>query len=105
MIYKIKWFKMRKIITQGGIQMAKHEDGRGNYFEKRAGTEDARFHVVPGDDKKWAVKKEGEDDPVYTSDDKNETVEEAEKRAEEAGTKVIIHDEDGKIEEQEEYDQ
>jgi hypothetical protein len=51
MIYKIKWFKMRKIITQGGIQMAKHEDGRGNYFEKRAGTEDARFHVVPGDDK------------------------------------------------------
>jgi len=31
--------------------MAKHEDGWGNYFEKRAGTEDARFHVVPGDDK------------------------------------------------------
>lgn len=66
--------------------MAKYEDGRTNYFEKRAGTEDARFHVVFGDDK-------------------NEAVEEAEKRAEDAGTKVIIHDEDRKIEEQEEYDQ
>lgn len=50
-------------------------------------------------------KKEGADAPFYTSDDKNEDVEEAEKRAEDAGTKVIIHDEDGKIEEQEEYDQ
>ena len=44
-------------MIQGGMEMAKHDDGRGNYFQKRAGTEDARFHVVPGDEKKWAVKK------------------------------------------------
>lgn len=82
-----------------------NNDGRGNYFEDRAGTENARFHVVPGDDKKWAVKKEGEDNPIFTTDDKNEALEEAKKQAEEAGTKVIVHDEDGQIEEQIEYDQ
>lgn len=85
--------------------MAKHEDERGNYFEERAGTENARFHVVPGDDKKWAVKKEGENEPVYTTDDKNDAVDDAEKRADEAGTKAIIHNEHGKIEKQDEYDQ
>lgn len=85
--------------------MAKHDDDRGNYFERRAGTENARFHVVPGDDKKWAVKKEGEDEPVYTTDDRNEAIEEADKRAEDAGTKAIIHNEDGQIEKQDEYDQ
>lgn len=84
--------------------MAKHDDGRGNYFQKRAGTEDARFHVVPGDEKKWAVKKEGEEDPVYTTDDRKEAVDEAEKRVKEAGTKVIIHNEHGKIEKLDEYD-
>lgn len=80
-------------------------DGRGNYFEERAGSDKARFHVVPGDEKKWAVKKEGEDDPVFDSDDRGEAVEEAKKQAEEAGTKVILRDEDGQIEEQIEYDQ
>lgn len=82
-----------------------NNDGRGNYFEDRAGTENARFHVVPGDDKKWAVKKEGEDNPIFTADDKNEALEEAKKQAEKAGTKVIVHDEDGQIDEQIEYDQ
>lgn len=85
--------------------MAKHEDGRGNYFEKRAGTQEARFHVVPGDDKKWAIKKEGEDKPVYTTDDRNDAVDEAKKRAKDADTKAIIHDKHGKIEKQNEYDQ
>ena len=80
-------------------------DNRGNYFEEREGTDDARFHVVPGDDKKWAVKEEGKDEPVFTSDDKSEAVNEAKKQAEGAKTKAIIHDDDGKIEDQIEYDQ
>lgn len=85
--------------------MAKHDDAHGDYFEKRAGTSGARFHVVPGDDKKWAIKKEGEDKPVYTTDDRDEAIDEAKKRAEDAGTKAIIHNEHGKIEKQDEYDQ
>lgn len=82
-----------------------NDNGRGNYFEDRAGSDKARFHVVPGDEKKWSVKEEGNDDPVYTSDDRQEAVDEAKKRAEEAGTKAILHNEDGQIEEQIEYDQ
>ncbi|MCG1010789.1 DUF2188 domain-containing protein [Salinicoccus sp. ID82-1] len=82
-----------------------NNDNRGNYFEKREGTSDARYHVVPGEDKRWAVKEEGKDDPVYTTDNKNEAVDEAKKRAEEAGSKAIIHDDEGTIEEQIEYDQ
>jgi len=83
----------------------KQDHGRGNYFEDRAGTKEARYHVVPGDDKKWAVKKEGEDDPVFTSDDQNEAIDEAKKQAKEAKTKVYVHNEHGKIEKVEEYDQ
>lgn len=49
-------------------------------------------------------KKEGEEDPVCTTDDRKEAVDEAEKRAKEAGTKVIIHNEHGKIEKLDEYD-
>lgn len=80
-------------------------DDRGNYFEEREGTGDARFHVVPGDKEQWAVKEEGKNDPVFTSDSKDEAVNEAKKQAEEANTKAIIHDEDGEIEDQIEYDQ
>lgn len=73
------------------------------YFEDRAGTDDARFHVVPHDEEGWAVKKEGNDEPAYTSDFHNEAIEEAKQMAEEAGTMVYIHGDDGKIKEQLDY--
>ncbi|GEN84755.1 hypothetical protein SLU01_30670 [Sporosarcina luteola] len=73
------------------------------YFEDRAGTDDARFHVVPHDEEGWAVKKEGNDEPAYTSNSHNEAIEEAKQMAEEAGTMVYIHGDDGKIKEQLDY--
>jgi hypothetical protein len=73
------------------------------YFEDRAGTDDARFHVVPHDDEGWAVKKEGNDEPAYTAGSRNDAVDEAKRMAEEAGTMVYVHGDDGKIEEQLEY--
>ncbi|MFC5601754.1 DUF2188 domain-containing protein [Sporosarcina koreensis] len=73
------------------------------YFEDRAGTDDARFHVVPHHDEGWAVKKEGNDEPAYTADSRNDAVDEAKRMAEEAGTMVYIHGDDGKIKEQLEY--
>lgn len=76
---------------------------RDQYFKDRAGTEDARFHVVPDDNEGWAVKAEGEDEPEYTTDTKSKAVKEAKRMAEEAGTMAIIHGEDGKIEEQHNY--
>lgn len=85
--------------------MTAQDNNRGNYFEKRAGTDDARFHVVTGDDARWEVKKEGEREAVFESDDKDEAIEDAKKRAEEAESKVIVHGQDGKIEDQIEYDQ
>ncbi|KAB7706279.1 DUF2188 domain-containing protein [Bacillus aerolatus] len=78
----------------------KENSERDQYFKKRAGTDDARFHVVPHDEEEWAVKTEGEDAPDYTSDSKPKAVKEAKRMAEEACTMAIIHDEDGKIEEQ-----
>ena len=80
-------------------------DERGNYFEKRAGTDDARYHVVPGDKKDWAVKEEGKNPPLNTFDNKDDAIEDAKKRAEEAGSKAIIHSDSGEIEDQIEYDQ
>lgn len=76
---------------------------RDQYFKERAGTDEANYHVVPHEEEGWAVKKEGFDDPEYTGGSKSEAVEEAKRLAEEAGTMAIIHDEDGKIEEQENY--
>ncbi|EWG11432.1 DUF2188 domain-containing protein [Cytobacillus firmus] len=68
------------------------------YFKDRAGTDDARFHVVPHDEEGWAVKKEGEEEPEYTAGSQSDAVEEAKRMAEEAGTMAILHNEDGKIE-------
>ncbi|PLR76316.1 hypothetical protein CU633_16625 [Bacillus sp. V3-13] len=73
---------------------------RNQYFKDRAGTDEARFHVVPDDEGGWAVKAEGQDEPDYTADSKSQAVREAKQMAKEAGTMAIIHDEDGKIEEQ-----
>ncbi|WNS82399.1 DUF2188 domain-containing protein [Domibacillus sp. DTU_2020_1001157_1_SI_ALB_TIR_016] len=73
---------------------------RNEYFEDRAGTDEARFHVVPHGDGEWAVKTEGKDEPNDTFGSKSEAVDEAKKMAEEAGTMAIIHDEDGQIEKQ-----
>ena len=42
--------------------------------------------MVPGDEKKWAVKKEGEEDPVYTTDDRKKLLMKP-KRVKEAGKK------------------
>ena len=84
--------------------MADHQKrDQEDYFEDRAGTDDARFHVVPHDEDGWAVKKEGNEDPAYTSGSRDEAVEEAKRMAQEAGTMVYRHGEDGKIEKQLEY--
>ncbi len=81
----------------------KEKDEQSEYFQERAGTKDARFHVVPHGEKEWAVKKEGTDKPESTFTSKSEAVNEAENMAKEAGTMVIIHDKEGQIEEQENY--
>jgi MarR-like DNA-binding transcriptional regulator SgrR of sgrS sRNA len=73
-------------------------DEQKQYFKDRAGTDEARFHVVPHDEEGWAVKKEGQDDPEYTADSQSDAVEEAKRMAEEAGTMAILHNENGKIE-------
>ncbi|KAF0819791.1 MULTISPECIES: DUF2188 domain-containing protein [unclassified Cytobacillus] len=73
-------------------------DEQKQYFKDRAGTDDARFHVVPHVEEGWAVKKEGQDDPEYIADSQSDAVEEAKRMAQEAGTMAILHNEDGKIE-------
>lgn len=73
-------------------------DEQKQYFKDRAGTDEARFHVVPHDEEGWAVKKEGQDEPEYTADSQSDAVEEAKRMAEQAGTMAILHNEDGKIE-------
>ncbi len=82
--------------------MSKEE--RNEYFKERAGTDDARFHVVPHEEENWAVKKEGVEEPQCTSDSKSEVIEEAKRMAKEAGTMAYIHDEDGKIDRQYNYE-
>lgn len=82
--------------------MSKHE--RDEYFKERAGTDEARFHVVPHDEGNWAVKKEGVDEPQCTTDSKSEAVEEAKRLAKEAGTMAYTHDQDGKINSQHNYE-
>ncbi|ANS76223.1 hypothetical protein AWM70_17905 [Paenibacillus yonginensis] len=83
-------------------QRQNHND-REDYFEERAGTDNARYHAVPHDEGGWAVKKEGEDRPVFTTNSKSEAADEAKKRAEEAGTMAILHNEHGRIEDQLNY--
>ncbi|GAM14287.1 DUF2188 domain-containing protein [Mesobacillus selenatarsenatis] len=86
--------------------MAKNQENgmeREEYFKDRAGTVDARFHAVPHDEKGWAVKKEGQDDPELTTDSRSEAVSEAKRMAEDAGTMAYIHDKDGRIEDQFKY--
>ncbi|WP_409270197.1 DUF2188 domain-containing protein [Neobacillus sp. SCS-31] len=80
-----------------------HSKDQVHYFKDRAGTEDARFHVVPHDEEGWAVKPEGEDGPEMTTGSKSEAVGEAKRLAEEAGTMAYIHNEEGRIEEQHNY--
>ncbi|WP_010647749.1 DUF2188 domain-containing protein [Oceanobacillus massiliensis] len=80
--------------------MANDNNQQNEYFEDRAGSEDARFHVVPHDDKGWAVKREGEDDPELTTGSKEDAVSKAKELAKDASTMAIIHDDDGKIEDQ-----
>ncbi|PLS04867.1 DUF2188 domain-containing protein [Neobacillus cucumis] len=79
------------------------QNDRDQYFKERAGTDDARFHVVPHDEDNWAVKIEGKEEPAYTSGSKSEAVKEAKQMAEEAKTMVYIHGDDGKIERQHNY--
>lgn len=76
---------------------------RDEYFKERAGTDEARYHVVPHEDEGWAVKKEGQDDPESTYSSKDEAVDEGKRRAKDAGTMVYIHSEEGQIESQENY--
>lgn len=88
--------------------MAENNNGNTNerdeYFKERAGTDEARFHVVPHDEEGWAVKKEGQDNPESTYSSKDEAVDEGKRMAKEAGTMVYLHDEDGQIESQENYE-
>ncbi|WP_337019519.1 DUF2188 domain-containing protein [Oceanobacillus massiliensis] len=80
--------------------MANENNQQNEYFEDRAGSEDARFHVVPHDDKGWSVKREGEDDPELTTGSKEDALSKAKELAKDASTMAIIHDDDGKIEDQ-----
>lgn len=80
-----------------------HSKEQAEYFKDRAGTEEARFHVVPHDEEGWAVKREGQDEPEMTSSSRSEAVDEAKRLAEEAGTMAYIHNEEGRIEEQHNY--
>ncbi|RNF39482.1 DUF2188 domain-containing protein [Planococcus salinus] len=80
-----------------------NKENRDEYFKERAGTDEARYHVVPHDEGEWAIKKEGEDTPESTYTSKSEAVNEAKQMAETAGTMVYIHNEDGQIEDQENY--
>lgn len=43
---------MNQETTKGGFTMSEEE--RQEFFKERAGTDDARFHVVPYDEE-WAV--------------------------------------------------
>lgn len=86
-------------------QNKNNHDERDQYFKDRAGTDDARFHVVPHEEKGWAVKTEGNDEPDFKTDSKSEAVKEAKRMAEEAGTMAIIHNDDGKIEEQHNFEE
>ena len=87
--------------------MADNNNGGGNndYFEDRAGTKEARYHVVPHQEDGWAVKREGEDNPESTYSSRDEAVDAGKKMAKEAGTMVYIHNEHGKIETQENYEE
>ncbi|WP_043930748.1 DUF2188 domain-containing protein [Bacillus sp. EB01] len=78
-------------------------DEQKQYFKDRAGTDEARFHVVPHDDEGWAIKMEGKDEPELTTSSQSEAVEEAKRMAEEAGTMAYIHNDEGRIEEQHNY--
>ncbi|WCK56341.1 DUF2188 domain-containing protein [Aneurinibacillus sp. Ricciae_BoGa-3] len=70
----------------------KQEDNkRDQYFKDRAGTDEARIHVVPYDKEGWAVKTEGKDKPDYMTGLKPEAVKEAKLMAEEAGIMVHRH--------------
>jgi Uncharacterized protein conserved in bacteria (DUF2188) len=74
------------------------------YFEDRANSEEARYHVVPHADEGWGIKREGSEDHEYTASSKSDVVEVAKNRAKDAGTMVIIHDDNGQIEEQHNYE-
>ncbi|RHW42122.1 DUF2188 domain-containing protein [Neobacillus notoginsengisoli] len=80
-----------------------HSEEQAQFFKERAGTDEARFHVVPHDEEGWAVKREGQDEPEMTADSRSEAVKEAKRLAEEAGTMVYIHNDEGRIEEQHNY--
>ncbi|EDL64512.1 hypothetical protein BSG1_08236 [Bacillus sp. SG-1] len=79
------------------------QNNRNEYFEDRAGTNDARYHVVPHEEEGWAVKEEGKGSPVFTAGSKSDAVEEAKRMAEESGSMAYIHSEHGQIEEQHNY--
>jgi hypothetical protein len=83
--------------------MADNHNNRNEYFEERAGTDDARFHVVPHQEEGWAVKREGDEDPEFTTKSKDKAVEKAKNMAKDTSTMVIIHDDDGQIEDQLNY--
>jgi MarR-like DNA-binding transcriptional regulator SgrR of sgrS sRNA len=85
-------------MTMANNNQNNRSEEQEQYFKERAGTDEARFHVVPHDEEGWAVKKEGQDDPEYTAESRSDAVEEAKRMAEEAGTMAILHNEDGKIE-------
>jgi MarR-like DNA-binding transcriptional regulator SgrR of sgrS sRNA len=98
-------YGIRKIILGGNPMTNKrdNQNDRDQYFKERAGTDEARFHVVPHDEESWAVKIEGKKEPAYTSDSKSKAIKEAERMAKESKTIVYIHEDDGKIERQLNY--
>jgi hypothetical protein len=86
-------------------QNPNYSDEQKQFFKDRAGTDEAWYHVVPHEDKGWAVKAEGKDEPEYSASSKSEVVDKAKRLAEDSGTMAIVHDDNGKIENQYNYQQ
>ncbi|KKK38516.1 hypothetical protein WQ57_07880 [Mesobacillus campisalis] len=84
-------------------QDRQYNDEQKQYFKDRAGTKEAWYHVVPHDEEGWAVKAEGKDEPEYSTGSKSEAVKEAKRLAEDSHSMAIVHDDEGKIEEQFNY--
>ncbi|WP_249716519.1 DUF2188 domain-containing protein [Paenibacillus sp. J31TS4] len=72
--------------------------GRNGRTPPGHGPDDApNYHVVPKDGE-WNVKEEKRDKPAASADSKREAVREAKELAEDAGSRVYVHNEHGRIE-------
>ncbi|MDF2715946.1 MAG: hypothetical protein K0R28_2871 [Paenibacillus sp.] len=75
----------------------KHEpDGSGNENGKRSASSRSNLHVVPYEDG-WAIKEEGNSEPRFTTETKEEAVKKAQQMASDANISAIVHHKDGTV--------